>query len=995
MSNYTKSILRIFLSSTAIDMQEHRKKVKEAILRLGHFPVAMETFGSIPNEPVDVCRDKVQQSDALVVMVAYRYGWVPLKKNGGDGKKSITWIEVETAIKNKIPVFAYYIDKDFDWTQPKEQDQLCNVMNADEAIAISDKIKSLDEFKLFLQNNAGLTCDTFTTPNDLSLKVITSISNWIVHSNSSGNTLPSKKFEFTFRIVHPLQPAPHFCGRKQLLEDLFTWWHESGITNYVCSLVAIGGTGKTATVERFLRRIKDEKRRGSVLVWSFYEDPNIDAFLEEACLTFVGNLPEGVSRRLSYLQRVLESQNSQHLLVLDGLERIQYDGTGEMGYAKGELDGYNLKNLLRLIATGMLGNTRALITSRIKLTDLTQWEGVGYRNFNLDVLEKMSAIEVLKAWSVKGSQEQLSQIAQSVGCHALSVSVLGSYLKNYCNGDPDGVKDFKLDEISSDEPLAAKLNRILAGYAKSLAIQERDLLVRLSVFPKGVSIDILEYLSDAGGEIAGALCGADKKKILSIANRLHRLGLVYSYERADSFYYTAHPFLRLYFRQLLGVKPEAVHETIRKRLAEGLDHKPSIRPVDLKILDKYEMLIEHNILAGCIQDAFNLFYNVMGGGGTSDHILHHLGDYERIMRISKMFSTEITTHSISVQLSDEHIGYLITQKGWAAEAHGDLQTADTCFQICIKLARNNNYLINLAQMLQNRAVIALQKGHYPSAKNLIAESLEIVDREYVHIHMKKTIQIVNNGFLAIIMHETGEISKAKYRFQKATKMNGESLHASGGLYEVEHLNALGEKTNALKRIKDILTISEENTFIKDIYRCHYWFGMLVLPESVNQARTHLQKIRTWTELSGYMECIIYSYILSSEITFHLKDYSGAISEAETGLKHAVECGFGKLTIVILILLSKVNFAAADYSASLEYAKRSLQKSQNSDCCNAWGEADSYFLCGMCYKYLKERDLAINSFIAALTIQEKIQHPKRFETISQLYEFEVHPKKNTL
>jgi len=106
MNKTTGSVYRIFLSSTAIDMVEHRKKVIDAILRMGDLPVAMETFGALPNEPVEVCKNKVRESNALVVMVAHRYGWVPGMDEGGDGVKSITRIEVDTAVEEGIPVLT-------------------------------------------------------------------------------------------------------------------------------------------------------------------------------------------------------------------------------------------------------------------------------------------------------------------------------------------------------------------------------------------------------------------------------------------------------------------------------------------------------------------------------------------------------------------------------------------------------------------------------------------------------------------------------------------------------------------------------------------------------------------------------------------------------------------------------------------------------------------------------------------------------------------------
>jgi len=718
------STLRIFLSSTAIDMPEHRKKVSEAIQRLDNMPVGMEYFGANPSEPVDVCKSKVLKSDALVVMVAHRYGWVPTIGEGGDGKKSITWLEVETALGNDIPVFAFIVDENFGWTQPKEQDLLTKTKDAKEIADIIKNVQSLNEFKGYLNSKAGLVRDKFTTPEDLAMKVATSLANWGSGQTPSKNLIPQRP-PFVFHIVHQLQPAPHFKGRKPLLNELKAWWQEPVTPDRVRSLVAIGGTGKTAVVEQFLESIKKEKLKGSVLVWSFYDEPNTDAFLNEACIVFTGEAPEGAGGKLEKLQRALASENYQHLIVLDGLERVQSEGKGSSGHAKGDLEDHRIKNLLRAIAAG-LGNTRALITSRFKLTDLAPWENAGYKSHDLDVLDKETAIEVLKAWKIKGDDNQLAQIAESVGRHALSVSVLGSYLNHYCHCDPVCVKEFKLDEISPDEPLAARLGRILGGYAKNLPEQERDLLVRLSVFPKGVSVEILAYLINAGGEIAGALVGANQTKLLTIAEKLKKQGLIYSYSSNNTIVYTAHPFLRDYFRTLLGVKPEDIHDVVRQKLAIGLDTRPENKPSDTATLDRYEKLIEHSILAGHYQEAYDLFDNVLGGGGGNTHLYHKIGDYGRIIRILSLFSEDGTPQTFTDRLSDGDKAHLLAHCGLANSALGDLKTADFCFNLSDEIHRKRMNWTNLAAGLQPRASIDISKGFFPSAKKFLEESLDFI-----------------------------------------------------------------------------------------------------------------------------------------------------------------------------------------------------------------------------------------------------------------------------
>ena len=71
-------------------------------------------------------------------------------------------------------------------------------------------------------------------------------------------------------------------------------------------------------------------------------------------------------RRLERLERGLRD-GRPHLIVLDGLERVQED-TGS-GRVRGELSDQTLKLLLRALAAG-LGRARALVIPRFPLVDL-------------------------------------------------------------------------------------------------------------------------------------------------------------------------------------------------------------------------------------------------------------------------------------------------------------------------------------------------------------------------------------------------------------------------------------------------------------------------------------------------------------------------------------------------------------------------------------------------------------------------------------------------
>jgi hypothetical protein len=600
--------MKVFLSSTAVDLVAYRQMADDTLLRMSQEVVVMERFGPLPAEPVAECERKARECDVTVCIVAHRYGFVPDK-----GLGSITRREVEAAKDAGRDVLVWIVADDHPWTEKKEQDLLTDpTVLADPAriAEVAAGVQALLDFKAWLRTT--FTPEAFTTPDDLGRKIAVALSARAQRdTNSQVRTAAARTgSRGEIRIVHALQPAPHFHGREELVRDLGAWVSDLTSPDRVWSLVAAGGTGKTAVVERVVASMKPGE--ANVLVWSFYERPDADAFLRECNQLFLGE-DEGAPAggRRERLERGLRD-GRPHLIVLDGLERVQEDAGG--GRVRGELSDHSLKLLLRTMAAG-LGRARALVTSRYPLVDLQDWTNRGYRDTSLDDLSPEAAVAVLRGWEVQGADAALRTAAAQVGNHALSVAVLGSYLRSFAGGRIEAVAEFDLDAVSGEDAKAAKLGRVLAYYAQRLPEEERELLARLSVFPRGVTIDLLIVLVDAGGEVAGLLLDA-KPRLVALLGSLRTRGLVFEYRSDDAVTWTAHPFLRERFRELLGVPAEQVFDTVAQALGAGLEKRPDTNPSDQPTLDRYERLIEATRLAGREQEAFDLFWFGLGAYHT-------------------------------------------------------------------------------------------------------------------------------------------------------------------------------------------------------------------------------------------------------------------------------------------------------------------------------------------------------------------------------------------
>jgi len=144
-----RPVLRIFISSTAIDLSGYRDKVRDVIQGLQDpVPIHMETFPGKGGAPADECAREAAAADAVVCIVAHRYCYVPPVELGGDGERSITWLEVDAAKRAGRPVFAFLVQSDIPWTAVKESDRL-NTEPPEKAAEIVKAVQKLNEFKAY------------------------------------------------------------------------------------------------------------------------------------------------------------------------------------------------------------------------------------------------------------------------------------------------------------------------------------------------------------------------------------------------------------------------------------------------------------------------------------------------------------------------------------------------------------------------------------------------------------------------------------------------------------------------------------------------------------------------------------------------------------------------------------------------------------------------------------------------------------------------------
>jgi len=103
----------VMVSSTYIDLAEHRNAAIDALLRLSFFPRAMEFNSSQPgNDVIAASMAMVKKARAYIGIVSHRYGGVPKDTVRNPNSLSITELEYRAALDRGIPVLMFLMSRD-------------------------------------------------------------------------------------------------------------------------------------------------------------------------------------------------------------------------------------------------------------------------------------------------------------------------------------------------------------------------------------------------------------------------------------------------------------------------------------------------------------------------------------------------------------------------------------------------------------------------------------------------------------------------------------------------------------------------------------------------------------------------------------------------------------------------------------------------------------------------------------------------------------------
>jgi hypothetical protein len=156
--------MKVYISSTYQDLADHRAAVDRTLRRMGHDVIGMEQYIAEGSKPVERCKSDVGVADVYVIIVAWRFGYMPDPSVSPPAPRSITEIELAEAQLKGRPVLAFLLDPESPWP-PNRVDAMGGGTGAGEDVS---RLRA----KLGTDYLAGI----FRTPDDLASQVGAAVS---------------------------------------------------------------------------------------------------------------------------------------------------------------------------------------------------------------------------------------------------------------------------------------------------------------------------------------------------------------------------------------------------------------------------------------------------------------------------------------------------------------------------------------------------------------------------------------------------------------------------------------------------------------------------------------------------------------------------------------------------------------------------------------------------------------------------------------------------
>ena len=557
-------------------------------------------------------------------------------------------------------------------------------------------------------------------------------------------------------------------GRQNELKLLDEAW-ETGKTN-VISFVAYGGVGKSTLINKWCEQLEADNYRGAkrVFAWSFYSQgtgdrvTSADLFIAEA-LKWFGDEDMASSNASPWDkgERLAELvQQEKTLLLLDGMEPLQSYFEFERGKIKDPA--------LAVLVTELAKENEGLcvITTRESVLDLADFSETT-REIDLEQISAEAGRALLRVGGVQGTDAELEQAARDFGLHALALNLLAAYIHEipgYHISNRSEIPDINVPLNEGKHP-----RRVISVFAQRFGddSSEVELLRILGLFSSPANKEELAAvraeppipnLTEHAQELSEA-------EWLQLVQKLRHLKLIApeSKHRPESL--DAHPLMREHFGKQLKEEYLDAWREGNNRLYEYYKANTKELPDTIEEMARLFVAVMHGCQAGRYRDAeSNVFWKRIRRGNKvfSVKILGAIG--ADITVLSNFFDDTSWRKPVK-ELSEDSKSFVLSSTGYDLHALGRLTEAVQPHQAALDMDLARGYWKDAAATASNLSEIHLIIGDLLQAFDYAEQSVRLADKSG-----DKFIRMATHSRLADVMHQQGDVAKAKAVFNEAEEI---------------------------------------------------------------------------------------------------------------------------------------------------------------------------------------------------------------------------------
>jgi hypothetical protein len=331
----TKNVYSVMLSSTYAELADHRRAVREAMLSQRLLPVAMEDDGARPDQDLfSASLSKVDEADAYVGLIGYRYGQIPISHERNPNQLSITELEFRRAVDRGIPICMFIMHGDHLVSTRAVNEERGAARKLEAFLNLAKKDRVYAEFK---------------SVEDLRIKAVHSLvalrealERRAASSARDGRGLALSNI--------PIAVPRHFLGRDDALQAIDTALKRDAGRGAITALHGMRGVGKTTLAAAYAERHRADYRA----IWWIRAQTEATMRADLVAL--------GV--RLGW---VAADEKEEPALVAVR-ERLRYEGEGILLIYDNAIDATSLTQFLpvgsaaRVLVTSNLPTWRAIAT---------------------------------------------------------------------------------------------------------------------------------------------------------------------------------------------------------------------------------------------------------------------------------------------------------------------------------------------------------------------------------------------------------------------------------------------------------------------------------------------------------------------------------------------------------------------------------------------------------------------------------------------------------